>query len=215
MRYITILKKLNLSNYYINKLKKNPSNELFKDNLKLIKKYYSLKKQLGGGEVNKEMDILLKMIEDLLKDKIVKFEKLKAEDVINKKKIQDLEKKVKLQEAKITSLKNLTTGEKQRYDQIKQLLHRFQDKNLRITKKSYWPLASLKNYVKSMLKKTWKDRDNSLLNFLIEKEISPYYQGSVHLKIKGVPQYIDKRKAPKKLIWMGGNKKQYKKKRKN
>lgn len=205
MNNIDILKKLKLGRYYINKYKKHPTKKLYKNNLELIKKYYQTKKkvQKGGSKVAKETNTLIKMIENLLNDKDVEINKIKSQDEVNQKKIKELEEKILNQQQKITSLQSLSTGERERYDQMKQLLHRFQDKILKTTKKSYWPLQKFKSYVKSMLKNTWKPRDESLFNFLTSKEISPYYVGSNHLSVKGMLQYIDKRKAPKqKQLWL-------------
>lgn len=102
MNYIDILKSLKLSKYQINKMRKNPSNKLFNDNLHLVKKYYKTKKKFTkqiGGNIDSEVDNLLKMIENLINQKSVDIENIKANDVITQKNLKDLEYKYEFLES--------------------------------------------------------------------------------------------------------------------
>jgi len=114
MNNINILKKLNLGKYQLNKMKKNPkNNKLYKENLKLIQKYYKTKKNVktikltGGGKVDNQIDILLDTVENLLSKKDVEIRSVKSSDIINQKNIKDLQLKYEFLEAIKNVLVNL------------------------------------------------------------------------------------------------------------
>lgn len=110
MSNINVLKKFNLSKYHINKVKKSP--KLYKNNLNLIKKYYKTKKklsQIGGNKVDSELDNLLNMIDNLIKEKTIEIDNIKSNDIINNKNIKDLQQKYDFLEAFKDFITNMIT----------------------------------------------------------------------------------------------------------
>ena len=106
MKQVDVLKRLNLSKYHINRYKKakNKKKE-YKKNLKMARKYYKNRKQIGGTKrVNEEFDLLLKMIEDLLDNKNTEIQDIQANITLSNKKVKDVEAKYEF----LVALKSLT-----------------------------------------------------------------------------------------------------------
>ena len=186
---------------------------------KVIKETNQLLKTIGDLLNDRDVEIgKIKTRETVNKKSIKELERVLQEDKI---KLDDFKKKGKQKdelvkelgdalakdrltlrelEAKLAKKKDMK-NEKQLYEEFRRILKRFQEKILKTTKKSYWPLVKFKAYVKSMMGKKWKNDYFDVLHYFVRKETSPYFIKNKHLEINGVKQYITKRMAPKKVEW--------------
>ena len=202
-----------IKKYYQTKKKvQKGGSKVIKETNQLLKMISDLlnDKDIEIGKIKTKEIVNKKSIKTL--EKVLQKDKMRLDNCKKKEKEQDklvrelgdalAKDRLSLREleAKLSKKKDMK-NEKQLYEEFRRILKRFQEKILKNTKKSYWPLIKFKDYVKTMMGRKWKNDYFDVLHYFVRKETSPYIVKNKHLEVDGVKQYITKRMAPKKVDW--------------